>query len=119
MSEVKSPMFHKLQDVYTTSSIHVSDTNKLHEDDIDRWAHLRQLNINTTVEDSTVMLLIGQDHSDLLIPREVIHGEAGAPYATRTHLGWTVNGQIGTTHKKHRTATSSFVTTDTLQNQLL
>ena len=46
-------------------------------------------------------LLIGQNHPEALIPLQTITGPPGAPYATRTCLGWTINGPIGANQQVH------------------
>ncbi|KAJ8031268.1 hypothetical protein HOLleu_27946 [Holothuria leucospilota] len=46
------------------------------------------------VSHSGVTLLIGQDVPDALVPLEVRNGRYGKPYATRTVLGWTLNGPL-------------------------
>ena len=39
-------------------------------------------------------VIIGQDVPEALLPLEVRHGSSGEPYATRTMLGWALNGPI-------------------------
>ena len=46
--------------------------------------------LNDDIE--SVDVLIRQDCSEALIPLEVRKGEKGEPFATRTMLGWSVNG---------------------------
>ena len=45
---------------------------------------------------SKVDLLIGQDQPDLLVPLEICRSmnKAGQPYATRTKLGWALQGVV-------------------------
>ena len=56
------------------------------------YAHLEGLTLCQRAE--RIDLLIGQDHAELLMPHEVRSGSAGAPYAVRTTLGWTLHGSI-------------------------
>ena len=56
------------------------------------YAHLEGLMLCQRAE--RIDLLIGQDHAELLMPHEVRSGSAGAPYAVRTTLGWTLHGSI-------------------------
>ena len=42
-----------------------------------------------------VDILIGQDNSEALIPLEIRRGVKGEPFATRTLLGWSLNGPAG------------------------
>ena len=57
------------------------------------------------------------DNPDALMPLEVRRGSKGAPYATKTVLGWTLNGPLGMTGKHKPTIT--FVQADyTLQTQV-
>lgn len=45
--------------------------------------------------DVDVGLLIGSDIPVILKPKQVIPSQNGGPYATRTTLGWVVNGPLG------------------------
>ncbi len=63
-------------------------------------------------------LLIGQDVPEALIPRRVVTGEAGSPYAIQTSLGWTLNGPVG--YDVHRLkATAYFIDMDSRLKQRL
>ena len=48
------------------------------------------------VMNAKVDLLIGQDQPDLLVPIQIYRSvsEAGQPYATRTKLGWALQGPV-------------------------
>ena len=61
--------------------------------DIQRWPHLRNLEI-PELEVDQVHLLIGQDCSDLLLPDSVKKGNPGEPFAIHTPLGWAINGPV-------------------------
>ena len=61
--------------------------------DVKKWDHLKYLEIPLR-EKSGITLLIGQDVPDALIPLEVRRGRENEPYATRTSLGWTLNGPM-------------------------
>ena len=55
--------------------------------------------------DADVGLLIGSDAPEILEPKQVIPSQNGGPYATRTTLGWVVNGPLGKiTNANARTA---------------
>ena len=58
-----------------------------------RWSHLKGLPLHHAPADE-VMLLIGQDNSDALVPLATVPRRKGKPYAIKTHLGWTVNGPV-------------------------
>ena len=53
------------------------------------YPHLKDLMFS---HESRVDLLIGQDNSAALVPLDVRHGPVGAPFATLTLMGWTLNG---------------------------
>ena len=61
--------------------------------DIERWSHLRDLELPEVMADQ-VHLLIGQDSSDLLLPSDVRKGGSGEPFAVLTPLGWAINGPV-------------------------
>ena len=54
---------------------------------LDDCSHLTNANVD---------LLIGQDQPDLLVPLEICRSlnKAGQPYATRTKLGWALQGTV-------------------------
>ncbi|XP_045122646.1 uncharacterized protein LOC123511097 [Portunus trituberculatus] len=60
--------------------------------DIVRWPHLQD--IPPTCIPGGVDLLIGLDTPQALLPLEIRAGGDGEPFATRTLLGWTVNGPM-------------------------
>ena len=64
-----------------------------------RWSHLKGLPLHHAPIDE-VMLLIGQDYPDALIPLATVPGGKGEPYAVRTRLGWTVNGPVNTSETR-------------------
>jgi len=91
--------FSSLSRVYTKSSIPVNADHIPVAEDVTRYAHLRDVRL-PDVDCNSLGLLIGQDNSDLILPLEVRHGGPGLPYATRTRLGWTLNGSLGETDGK-------------------
>ena len=64
-----------------------------------------------------VMLLIGQDYPDVLIPLATMPGRMGEPYAVKTHLGWTVNGPVAS--RKTPTEQQTFFTQGERFEQLI
>ena len=89
--------------------------NVVNQADIDRWVHLQDINF-PSVSMQKVTLLIGQDIPEALIPLEVRRGNIGEPYATRTTLGWSINGPTGMA--KNHNAIVNFVHADPLENQV-
>ena len=66
-----------------------------HEVDFRRYSHLADLPLHPVCGQSDVDLLIGMDHADILMPLEVRCGsDRKQPYATRTVLGWSLNGPL-------------------------
>ena len=59
-----------------------------------------------------ISLLIASDVPEALDPLEVKNSEHGGPYASRTRIGWVVNGPLGRYHQGSH-ATSFFVKADT------
>ena len=62
-----------------------------------------------------VSLLIGSDVPQALAPLEIWRGEKGEPYATRTPLGWLINGPLGRTSSAPHLA--SFINADVQLNE--
>ena len=63
---------------------------------VGQWDHLFDIvDQQDAGSDSEVLLLIGQDHPEILRPLEIRRGGDQEPYAIRTTMGWTINGPIG------------------------
>ena len=82
-----------LGQVYTRDSLPIDPRNRVTMSEAARWSHLKGLPLHHAPIDE-VMLLIGQDYPDALIPLATVSGRRGEPYAVRTRLGWTVNGPV-------------------------
>jgi hypothetical protein len=90
------------------SKVHVVDVIPIDVPRIDlsKYPHLADvIDDNPT---SNVQILIGQDHSEALVPLEVKQGRAGDPYAVRTLFGWSINGPAQPVGKR---VISHFITT--------
>lgn len=75
------------------SSLNIDLSNRTNSVEIQRWPHLKELEIpDLQVEE--VHLLIGQDCSDLFLPDGVKKGNRGEPFAVHTPLGWAINGPV-------------------------
>jgi hypothetical protein len=84
--------------------------------DVEHYPHLRGIDI-PCVDHLDVTLLIGQDVPEALVPLDVKRGKPGEPYATRTCLGWTLNGPVAM--EGHCNAVCNFITLDArLENQV-
>jgi len=84
-----------LPSLYTQPKIPVAKTDIPTQDDIDSWPHLNSIVQITSLHPSTeIGLLLASDVPEALDPQEVIHSQHGGPYATRTKLGWVINGPL-------------------------
>ncbi len=81
----------ELPKVFTTEKIPVSESSIPRQEDVDRWPHLKNVQLRK-INSSTVSLLIGNDVPGALESKEVIECSGKGPYAIRTVLGWTING---------------------------
>ena len=66
--------------------------------------------------DVDVSLLIGSDAPEILEPKQVIPSQNGGPYATRTTLGWVVNGPLGKVMNANA-HTANFINADLQLNE--
>ncbi|XP_045104393.1 uncharacterized protein LOC123499927 [Portunus trituberculatus] len=82
--------------------------------DMEVWSHLRD--IAQFHAPKEVELLIGLDIPQALVPLEVRSGKDGEPFATRTLLGWTINGPMGL-DGHDVTTVNSHITTTIAENQ--
>ncbi|XP_074636885.1 uncharacterized protein LOC141895039 [Acropora palmata] len=83
----------EISSVYSMPSLPVNKEDIATREDIDRWPHLNGVEVPAI--DAEIGLLIGSNVPQVLQPREIRVGEHGGPYATKTLLGWTVNGLLG------------------------
>jgi len=98
-----------IESAYVKETLPISLQNRATIEDVQQWRHLQDVELPAVNIDS-VGLLIGQDAPEALIPLEIRRAEQGldAPYATRTVLGWSLNGPLGH-HRGKRHVMSSFI----------
>ena len=92
VSSLEGDDFIELTGVFAQEVIPASKENIPTQEDVDRWPHLRGVQIPSINAD--IGLLIGTDVAKALDPKEVICSVKDGPYAVRTALGWTVNGPL-------------------------
>lgn len=91
--------------VFTRPSLPVTTDSAASQMVIEKWRYLSQVKIPDI--DANVGLLIGSNAPEILEPRQVITSQNAGPYATRTILGWVVNGPLGkSSNINHHTLTS-------------
>ena len=95
--------------VFSTPHLPVTNKDRASQRDLQGFPHLAGVDIAEI--DADVGLLIGSDIPRALEPKEVKSGQPGQPYATRTELGWVINGPIRKTGSAWRTA--NLIKTDT------
>ena len=83
----------QLPKVYALNNFPALRNSKVPLSEMQKWNHFKNVNI-PKVEESGVTIIIGQDVPVALIPLDVRHGNENEPYATRTVLGWTLNGPL-------------------------
>ena len=104
ISDLDENVFVKLPTLYTRPEIPVSKEDIPNQVDIDKWPHLSGVYLpDVEVE---IGLLIASDVPQILDPLEVKHCQDGGPYASRTIVGWVVNGPLGC--RNHRSRIPSF-----------
>ncbi|KAK3754770.1 hypothetical protein QZH41_007277 [Actinostola sp. cb2023] len=94
---------------FSISKLPVTTESMARQLDVTAWPHLRDINLPRWIE-SEVDLLIGSDVPLALQAKEVRGGGKGEPYATRTVLGWVINGPLGRATQSSRS--SNFIHTD-------
>lgn len=100
-----------MKNVFTSHKLPVPTNAIPDADDISRWPHLHNLRL-PKLHNCTVELLIGQDVPEALVPREIVSGSPGAPYAVKSSLGWTLNGPVGSAGVGSQSVISSFIQND-------
>jgi hypothetical protein len=98
----------ELPNVYSAPNLPICPECIGKQEDVERWPHLTGISIPHI--DAEIGLLIGSDVPEILQPREVRMSENGGPFATRTLLGWVLNGPLG--REDVETPTVNFVQAD-------
>ena len=110
-----SKFLHKDKQIFTIPQVIVRPAlnggldNLANREELRRWNHLADLPLPPALNTDEVHLIIGQDTPDLQCPQEVRAGGPGEPYATRTVLGWAMNGPIDSSKPRH--LNSNFIST--------
>ena len=113
VSDLNDTQRYTMPHVMVQPSLNVGLDNMAAQDQLRMWTHLSDLKLPPTLDADDVQLIIGQNTPELLCPLEVRTGGPGEPFATRTVLGWAINGPIASGEvKTHR---SNFIST--IENQ--
>ena len=116
ISDLDENNFIALPVLYTRTEIPVTKDDIPTQEDVDLWPHLSGVYLrNISAE---IGLLIASDVPEALDPLEVKNSEHGGPYASRTRIGWVVNGPLGRYHQAAH-STSFFVKADTELQQMV
>ena len=104
-------------EILTMDNVLVVDTIPVEEcslEDAHRHSHIKDITFPCATQ---VDILIGQDNPAALVPIEVRRGPVGTPFATRTMMGWSLNGCASTNVTSH-TVTSNFISTTILNRKM-
>ena len=120
ISDINGTNVVRLPAVYARDNLTINPENMVSYEDIAHWPHLAGVDL-PLVNSSEVGLIIGQDCPEALTPIDIVRGGRGEPWASRSVLGWSVNGplkkNIGASRKR---LTSNYVSGMTSQaNDLL
>ena len=88
-----SEMRHDIRDAQTTPTLNMSHHSVDWSTEKKNWPHLADLELPGVTSGGAVDLLLGTDVLALIVPREVVEGPPGTPWAVRTLLGWLVTGR--------------------------
>ena len=80
--------------------------------DISRYKHLQNLSFPSYNDSQSVDMLIGQDNSEVLLPLDIRKGDVGEPFATRSCLGWCLNGRTPVAQVSNSVINNFIQTTD-------
>eukprot|EP00794_Sanderia_malayensis_P011533 gene11533-12724_t len=99
----------ELPKVFSTPSLPISTSSISRQVDVDRCPHLKGIHVKNINAD--IGLLIGSDVPEALQPKEVRESRNGGQFASRTMLGWVLNGPLGRADNK-LAHTANFIKTD-------
>ncbi len=114
VSAVDDTEVFQLPRVLTRPTITVGLTSFVKQGELKDWPHLADIQL-PDVDSKQVHVIIGQDNNELLVPLDVRTGRPGEPHATKTKLGWTLNGPVG--GKQNKEVTACYIYSDTLLSQ--
>jgi len=106
VSDLDDNDFVKLHVLYSGPEIPASKESIPTQEDVDLWHHLSGVFIPCV--DADIGLLIASDMPEALDPVEIRHGDHDGPYASRTRIGWAVNGPLRRSRGETRIV-SSFI----------
>ncbi|KAJ8410005.1 hypothetical protein AAFF_G00210460 [Aldrovandia affinis] len=92
ISSLDGNQFIELSEVFSQKSIPVTKDNIPHQEDVNRWSHLKEVKLSSI--QAEVGLLIGANVPKAMEPLQVVSSVDDGPYAVRTILGWMVNGPL-------------------------
>ena len=104
VQDVSESYLFKMCKVMTQESLNISSESYITSAALNSKPHLADLEM-PIAECNHIDLLIGQDHSELLVLLEVKAVKNKEPFAIRTHLRWVVNGNLAV----HNTTQRYFV----------
>ena len=81
----------QLPPLFTLKKIPVNKEECVRQEDLKRWEHLREVELQSA-EGEDVGLLLGANAFLAMEPLEVLPSVDGSPYAVRTRFGWVVSG---------------------------
>ena len=116
ISDLDENVLIELPALYTRPEIPVSKDDVPTQRDVDQWPHL--CGVHLPEVNAEIGLLIACDVPTVFDPLEVKHSKDGGPYASRTCIGWVVNGPLGRYHEGPR-ATSFFIKADPEFHQMV
>ena len=118
VSDITGSNHVKLPAVYARRSLPINPENLATPGDLSGWPHLAGVKL-PLAESKEVKLLIGQDCPEALTPLDIIRGGRCEPWASRTRLGWSLNGPMSKVKATARKVTSHFLTaqSDTTLNE--
>ena len=109
VSDMTGSNYVKLPAVYARNSLPINPENLATPGDLSGWPHLAGVKL-PLAESKEVKLLIGQDCPEALMPLDIIRGGRHEPWASRTRLGWSLNGPRSKVKAATRKVTSHFLT---------
>lgn len=99
------------QNVYALPNLPSLENCTASPSDICKWPQLKYLPL-ASVDNSGVSISIGQDVPEALRPLELRKGKEGQPYATSTHLEWSLYGPLESDSLSGETAFSNLARAD-------
>lgn len=112
-----SEHFHEIKNIHTVKNLKLPHQRINFRDLLEKYPELKNMNISESYEGVPV-LLIGQDHANLITNRQTIDIPNNGPLVSKTRLGWAVHGPVNIKGENFGSMVCCMAHTETLEEMV-